>query len=168
MKKFLCIILCFVILLSGCSEPLPDGVTEVIFSAKLLTIAGKESDGWDSDFAEHSVKLSHNRDGDLIVYLDAEQVEYWRELWAGFLDSACDWFKSKGHGYKIVIYDDYSGADFYYNSDLDPAAVIYYAIQVEIYSVCLQLLNGADSYNWVFNMDIYDSDTGNLVTSDEV
>ena len=89
----------------------------------------------------------------------------WIDRFAVLFGELRDNFNQINPDYKIEYSEDYRQVDMYYNLELDAAKVIYYVMYVEMYCVCEQFFYGTGEDEWKITFNIYNSDTGKLVTT---
>lgn len=149
----------------------PDGtVSKIIFSAKFLTVVDLSPEEWsealDSMSDGQYVDTYVSEDGKSVTLeITEEHRNYWIESRKEILAELQEEFSAENPDYRIEVSEDYSNIDFYYNLDKDPFQLIVDVLNVETVCVFMQLLNGVGAEDWFVTVNIYNSDTGKLVTS---
>lgn len=165
----LLIIIC--VQLSACKQgETKENATKIVFSEKFLGIAQMSPEAWMTDLIDTSEgnyeNVYVNDDGTTVTLeITDEQKEYWLTSRAELLDDLKSQFAQLGDGYKIEYSDDYSHIDLYYNLELDAYDAIYYVMYTETFCASQQLFSGTGHDEWMVSFNIYNSDTGKLVTS---
>lgn len=156
----------------GKSDPqeTEETVTKVVFSEKILGIAQMSPEDWMSDLmstSEGNYENVYVNDAGTAVTLEITdtQKEYWMTSREKLLTDLKSQFAQLGTGYKIEYSDDYSHIDLYYNLELDAYEAIRYVMSTEVFCANLQLLSGVEHDQWKVSFNIYNSETGKLVTS---
>lgn len=145
-------------------------ISEIVFSEKFLRVAQMEPQAWVDDLIATSedqyVDVYVNEDGKTVTLeITEEQREYWKASRAEYIAVLQEKFTEIDPNYRIEISDDYTQIDLYYNLDLDAYSVTYNVVYSEVFSICMQLFNGVGAEEWFVAFNIYNSDTGKLVTS---
>ena len=186
MKKLLIIWLCVFLLLSmaacgntrqetpttgttAASAP-EEATMDVVFSAKFLNVAELSPEGWIDSLNElgqgQYADLYVNPDGESVTLkLTQEQKKFWMQLVFNGLELLTEEFCDIKDTYQVTYTDDLGCLDFYYDLDLPATSAIHYVIYFEVYCAFGQLLNAPDEEGWFVDFNIYNSDTGKLVTS---
>jgi len=165
----LCVIMCFH--LAACSgETQTEETMAVVFSEKYLNVAEVSPEDWIESLnnlgAEQYAKLYVNDDGvSVTLEITQAQKDFWISAVNQGLQKLKGNFEAIDSAYSITWSGDYACIDFHYNLNLPAADAIYYVIYSEVYCAFGQLLNGADAGSWTVSFNIYNSDTGKLVTS---
>ena len=160
-----------VCMLTACNRKKPeeDGM-KIIFSEKILGIAEITPEEWVEDLIafsdENYVDVYVNDDGaSVTLEISEEQRDYWITSIADTLDELKNRFAQLGTGFQIKYSEAYSYIDMYYNLELDAYDAIYYVIYTEVLCIDQQLFMGVGHDEWAVSFNIYNSDTGKLVTS---
>ena len=142
----------------------------IVFSEKLLGVAEVSPEDW----IESLNNLGEGQYIDLYVNSDEKSVtlevsetqkDYWKSIIDQGLQKLVADFRAIDSDYDIQYSEDYESVDLYYNLDLSATNAVYYVIYCEVYCAFGQLLNGAEPSSWLVSFNIYNSDTGKLVTS---
>ena len=147
-----------------------NNVVDIVFTEKFLRIVQMDPNTWANDLIETSeeqyVSVHVNEDGvSVTLQITEDQRTYWIESRADLLGMLQRRFSSINSDYAIKVNEDYSHIDFYYNLDLPAYDAGYYVIYIESFCICQQLLSGVGADDWFVSVNIYNSDTGLLVTS---
>lgn len=175
MKRKILVLLIFTLLIfSGCTPTSTENtmkeVVDIVFTEKFLRIVQMDPDAWVNDLVETSegqyVSVYVNDDGvSVTLQITEDQRAYWIEPRAELTNMLKRDFSAIDPEYSIEINEDYSHIDFYYNLELDAYDAAYYVIYIESFCICQQLFNGVAPEEWFVSINIYNSDTGLLVTS---
>lgn len=173
MKKCSFILLAIVTMcmLAACSQKKPEKEgMKIVFSEKFLGIAQMTPENWVADLIDSSeanyVDVYVNDDGESVTLeISQEQQDYWLTSRADLLDQLKNQFAQLGSGYRIEYNEEYSHIDLYYNLELDAYDAIYYVMYTETFCISQQLFMGVGYDEWTVSFNIYNSDTGKLVTS---
>lgn len=171
MKRILCLLLCLALILcAGCGAKARDvNVSDIVYSEKLLSVAGQDQDGWIADLKavgeDNYQDIRAGDDGTVIMSLTDSQKDYWRQLRLELLKTMQGDLAALGDGYRFEYAEDGTQLDFYYDLDLDAATAIYYVLGAEVLCACIQLVDGCDPDGWTVAISVYNSGTGKLVQS---
>lgn len=168
---FIPLMIAVITALAACNQEVakPE-VIKIVYSEKFLGIAQMTPEDWVTDLIntgeENYVDVYVNEDGaSVTLEITDEQKNYWVTSREEILDDLATEFSNLGSGYKIEYNDDYSHIDLYYNLELDAYDAIYYVMYTETFCINQQLFKGIGHDEWVVSFNIYNSDTGKLVTS---
>ena len=173
MKRVMCAILCLVLvfLMTACGVEIPQEETQsIVFSRRFLGIADAYPEDWMEQInnlgADQYLEFYINEDGEsMTMIITPEQREFWLSIVAKGLDNLKRGINGVNSAYLIEYSEDYAHMDAYYNLELPATDAIYYEIKTEVFCIFGQLLNGAEAEDWFVSCNIYNSDTGKLVTS---
>ncbi|MGM9603405.1 MAG: hypothetical protein ACI3W5_17690 [Faecousia sp.] len=141
-----------------------------MFSEKFLNVAEVSPEGWIESLNKLGADQYANvrvTDGGKSVTVDVtdSQIDFWISVVDDGLHKLESDFQNINSNYDINYSEDYSCVDLYYDLDLPARDAIYYVIYCEVYCAFGQLLNGEDPNAWVVSCNIFNSETGKLVTS---
>ena len=173
MKRVMCAILCLVLvfLMTACGVEIPQEETQsIVFSRRFLGIADAYPEDWMEQInnlgADQYLEFYINEDGEsMTMIITPEQREFWLSIVEKGLGNLKRGINGVNSAYKIEYSEDYAHMDVYYNLELPATDAIYYVIKTEVFCIFGQLLNGAEAEGWFVSCNIYNSDTGKLVTS---
>ena len=173
MKRVMCAILCLVLvfLMTACGVEIPREETQtIVFSKKYLLTIDVSPEDWIEDLnnlgSDQYLELYINEDGETVtMMITSEQREFWLSIVEKGLHNLKAEINQTNSDYRIAYSDDYTHMDVYYNLDLSIPDATYYVIYTEGFCIFGQLLNGAEAEGWFVSCNIYNSDTGKLVTS---
>lgn len=161
-------VMCLCFLAVACSEQSPnEDIKKITFYSEYLTFINSDPQKAINDFSDGNgcVSAYANEDG-------SATVEFYESQWKGYiedgekiLEQTKNDFADIQDGYAIEYQDDYKTINFYYNLDLPAEDAIYNILKVEMICCQLQIYNGADENSWKVTVNIYNSDTGKLVTT---
>ena len=172
-KKVLCGILCLMLVfgMAACGSEVPQEETQtIVFSRRFLGIADAYPEDWMEQInnlgADQYVDFYINDDGESVtMVITPEQREFWLSIVEKGLGNLKRGINGVNSAYSIEYSKDYTHMDAYYNLELPATDAIYYVIKTEVFCIFGQLLNGAEAEGWFVSCNIYNSDTGKLVTS---
>lgn len=173
MKRVICAILCLVLafLMTACGVKIPQEETQtIIFSRRFLGIADAYPEDWMEQInnlgADQYLEFYINEDGEsMTMVITPQQREFWLSVVEKGLGNLKRGINGVNSAYSIKYSEDYTHMDVYYNLELPATDAIYYVIKTEVFCIFGQLLNGAEAEGWFVSCNIYNSDTGKLVTS---
>lgn len=147
-----------------------DEAIKIIFSEKFLNVAENTPEQWieslKSTGENQYIDVYVNEEGKTVTLeIKETQREHWKKAYENSLETLKNKLYDINSNYRIEVNDDYSHIDMYYNLNLNAYDAIYYVIHAEVICICQQLINGVDSEEWKVSFNIYNSDTGKLVTS---
>lgn len=147
-----------------------DEAIKIIFSEKFLNVAENTPEQWieslKSTGENQYIDVYVNEDGKTVT-LEIKEVqrEHWKKAYENSLEALKNKLNNINSNYRIEVNEDYSNIDMYYNLDLSAYDAMYYVIHAEGICICQQLINGVNSEEWKVSFNIYNSDTGKIVTS---
>lgn len=167
-STLLCVFLVFVLVACENNHTKEQTIT-VVFSEKILNVAEVSPEEWKEQLDEFGrgqyLSLGVSDNGKTVTM---EITSAQKEFWISVVNRELGKLKSDMHKvnnfYNINYNEDYSCIDFYYNLDLPVTDAMYYVLYGEVYCVFGQLLNDVDPNSWMVSFNIYNSDTGKLVT----
>ena len=173
MKRVICAILCLVLvfLMTACGVEIPREETQtIVFSKKFLLVVDVSAEDWIEDLNNISpdqyLQLYVNDDGESVtMVITPEQREYWLSIVEKGLHKLQTEIADINSTHKIVYSEDYSHMDIHYDEQLSVYDATYFVIMPEVFCAFGQLLNGAAPDGWYVSCNIYNADTGKLVTS---
>ena len=141
---------------------------DILINQKIINISGHDADGWIEDIENSDLpyeNISKNEDGTITLSLTETQRDRWIDFRMERIKKTQKEFSEFQDGYRIEFSDAYKTINFYYNLDLEPIEAIKYFTIAEIECGFYQLLSGVENGEWYVQMNVYNSDTGKLVTS---
>ena len=173
MKRVICAILCLVLvfLMTACGTEFSQEESQtIVFSRRFLGIADAYPEDWMEQInnlgADQYLEFYINEDGEsMTMVITPQQREFWLSIVEKGLGNLKRGINGVNSAYKIEYSEDYAHMDVYYNLELSIVEVSYYVIKTEVFCIFGQLLNGAEAEGWFVSCNIYNSDTGKLVTS---
>ena len=173
MKKVICGILCLVLvfLVTSCGIEAPQEETQsIVFTKRFLMVVDVSPEEWIEDLnnmgANQYERLYVNDDNEAVTMeVTAEQREYWLSVVEKGLNNLQKEITALNDDYKITYSSNYTHIDIYYNPEMPLPDAGYYVVYADAFCIFGQLLNGVDAAGWFVSCNIYNSDTGKLVTS---
>ena len=172
-KKAICIVMCLAIafLMTACGVETPQEETQsIVFTKRFLMVVDVSPEEWIEDLnnmgANQYERLYVNDDNEAVTMeVTAEQREYWLSVVEKGLNNLQKEITALNDDYKITYSSNYTHIDIYYNPEMPLPDAGYYVVYADAFCIFGQLLNGVDAAGWFVSCNIYNSDTGKLVTS---
>ena len=173
MRKVICVVLCLVLvfLITACGTEFSQEESQtIVFSRRFLGIADAYPEDWMEQInnlgADQYLEFYINEDGEsMTMVITPQQREFWLSIVEKGLGNLKRGINGVNSAYKIEYSEDYTHMDVYYNLDLSIADAGYYVVKTDVFCIFGQLLNGVQEEDWFVSVNIYNSDTGKLVTS---
>ena len=173
MKRVICAILCMVLvfLMTACGSEIPQEETQtIVFTKRFLMVVDASPEEWIEDLnnmgANQYERLCVNDDNEAVTMeITAAQREYWLSIVEKGLNNLQKEITALNGNYQIAYSSNYSHIDIYYNLEMSLPDAGYYVVYADAFCIFGQLLNGVDATDWFVSCNIYNSDTGKLVTS---
>ena len=146
-------------------------IIKVELSQKFINLSGQGVEGLIEDTKnnvgkENYVEVYENENGTITVEItEQQQQEYWLPSRGELMEELQEQFKEYDENYRLEHNESYTQVDAYYNLSLPADKAIVYVIYAEYLCASYQLFSGVDSDEWRVAINIYNSDTGNLVKS---
>lgn len=172
-KKIMNVLLILLILLSmtGCQKMADrQQIHTIEFSQKFLNIAQQSPEEWVEDLKVtaqgqlEDVFVSDAGDA-VILKLSDGNIPHWTGQMDRLLTQLQNDFSGIDEKYHLEYSDDFKLVRLYYNLDLPALDAVSYVMHTEVYCIIQQLLCGCGVDGWYVCIEIYNSDTGKLVTS---
>lgn len=172
-KKIMVVALCLLLVLgmTACINEKTQEISQrIVFSKRFLGIADAYPEDWIEQInnlgADQYLEFYINEDGESVtMVITPEQREFWLSIVEKGLGNLKRGINGINSAYSIEYSEDYAHMDVYYNLELPATDATYYVIKTEVFCIFGQLLNGAEAEGWFVSCNIYNSDTGKLVTS---
>lgn len=173
MKKMVLIGMIFVIILiAGCGKRESD-ISEqsgsvITFNEKFVKITGMTKEELKNDLEgddpDNYGESSINPDGTVSIKVTEKQKKYWLNSREDLLQQLKEEFEKLGDNYSVTYNTDYTEIDFYFSKDLSVDDAVNYIMNAEIYCAMHQLFSDSANSEWKVSVNIYNSETGELVT----
>ncbi len=149
------------------SEKSDEKIIKIDFDQKFLNISGKSAEEVVEEIKDggNCLDIYENEDGTVTVEISEEQQEYWEVSRGKLMNELEEQLQGYDENYHLEHNDSFTEVSIYYNQELpwDKAGV--YVMYAEFLCASYQLFAGVDSEEWRVVINIYNSDTGNLVKS---
>lgn len=173
-KKMFLIGMIFVIVLTGGCGKQENDISEqsgsiITFNEKFVKISGMTEEELESNLEDNDPDNYGdsfiNSDGTVSIEVTEEQREYWLTSREDLLQQLKEKFEKLGDNYSVAYNSDYTEIDFYFSKDLSVDAAVNYIMNAEIYCAMHQLFSDGANDEWKVSVNVYNSETGKLVTS---
>lgn len=177
MKRFcsvLSVLMVFVLLFNfaSCGKTPEEEYTTIVFSEKFLNVAEFSAQRWVALLEAQGEKEGEAQYGRLCVSDDGKTVileitEAQKAYWFSVVEKNLQGFqtdiKEINNSYDLTYTSDYKELTLRYNLGLSATGAVFYVIYAETYCAFGQMLLGES--DWLVSFEIYNSDTGKIVTT---
>lgn len=163
------------VLITGCSGKTQNSEFEkskgktIIFNKKLVKVIGMSAEELKEDLekngTENYEEIVAHEDSTVSITVTEEQTSYWLESREKLLKEMQDSFAELGESFKMEYDTGFATINYTFSPDLDVQTAASYVINGEVYCAMHQLFSHGEGEEWKVFINIYNSQTGKLVTS---